>query len=215
MKTIVVVATLLCAAGVLWSPEAAQRVVVPPGPGIIAAPGQDHALTYRRWVAVTHTGDYLQQAHQFYDAAWQTRTSLFGINGTDRVADIGVYVLGRGDLYLSVFHHVEPGREQRILPGDRYFGPGPNLPSTVDDQPPEYRGETIVVVSSEPVIVTGAVIRGYNHRPFLDPDHLDLPTDRVAASQSSRILDVRQFNCSVRADFEQVAQFCRLSPREE
>jgi hypothetical protein len=166
-------------------------------------------------VAVTHTWDYLQQGHQWYEAGWETLTSLFGINGTDRVADIGVYVLGRGDLYLSVFHHLEPGREHRLLPGDRYFGPGPNLPPTADGQPPEYRGETIVVVSSEPVIVSGAVIRGYNHRPSIDPDHLDLPRDRVSNSQSSRILDVRQFDCSVRADFAQVAQFCRLSPREE
>ena len=203
------------------TPDAKQREVVPPGPGVIAAPGQNLALAYRRWVAITHTGDYLQQSHllrPYEYSLWRTLTSLFGINGSDRVADIGVYVFGDTELFLSVFHHLDPGREHRLLPGDRYFGPGALFDQHFDGQPPDYKGETIVVVSSEPVIVTGAVTRGFHthnlYEQRTNPD-LDLE-DAESRSMASRTLDVRQFDCSVPADFAKVAHFCRsLSPREQ
>jgi hypothetical protein len=138
-----------------------------------------------------------------------TLTQLVGINGTDRVADVAVYVFGEGQLFRNTFRHVPPGRELNLLPSSHYFGRTPGS-GQFDGLAPQYVGELIVVVSSEPIIVTGTVVRGYYHAPATTQE--DPTPDRESASQSSRTLDVRQFDCLVPADSMKVAQFCRLSP---
>ena len=72
-------------------------------------------------------------------------------------------------------------------------------------------GELIVVVSNEPLIVTGQVTRGFNHRTPLDAQPGDGVTFVRLPTGTSRTLDVRQYNCGDPDDFAKVAQFCRLS----
>jgi hypothetical protein len=113
-----------------------QRVVPVPNPGV-------GPLVHHRYVAVTHLREYLLQGDLLNTwGAWLTRTLLFGVNGTERVANVGVYVLGQGHVLLSLFRSIEPAHESLLLPGHRYFGSEPGSESLLDGVPPRYVGET-------------------------------------------------------------------------
>ena len=167
-----------------------------------AVPGKPTPRIFlRRWVAIAHTKDYMRvnflHGHEW--ERWQTFVHIHGINGTDQVARVGTYVLGEGQLWASQFMEIPPGQHDRLL-NFSHFGGDQGGTTGI---PPPYVGEVIVVVSNEPLIVTGDVTRGFNDFA----DHVSLRMNTAM----SRTLDVHQYNCADPADSFKVAQFCRLS----
>lgn len=166
-----------------------------------AVPGKPTPIVLRRWVAVAHTKDYMAVdfLHGHNWERWKTFVNIHGINGTDQVARVGTYVLGEGQLWASQFKEVPPGQHDRLL---NVFHFGGDQGGTTGFPPP-YVGEVIVVVSNEPLIVTGDVTRGFND--FVEHASLRMNT------AMSRTLEVHQYNCADPADRSRVAQFCRFS----
>ena len=141
------------------------------------------------YIAITHMGDYMNLRLDFIDAS---KLFLTAINGTKFTVSLSTYVIGKGDIY----DHWEtinllPGKEAQILPMEQF-------PTS-----PEYVGETVVVVSSAPLIVTGAIQRGF----FESCSDASDGRWGVGGTQI-RTLDVLQFDCSNSEDRRMVGWFC-------
>jgi hypothetical protein len=153
---------------------------------------------------VTHTIDYLvpSQLGAIANGPQFTRTTLVAINGTGTVANVATYVLGKGHVFHHAFEQIQPADEAFLLPF-AHFGSDPNAPPSEWDAPDSpYVGETIVVASDVPVMVTGAVLEGFKDLFVAE----DWATD--GSNESRRTLDVRQFDCNLPADFAKVSLFC-------
>jgi hypothetical protein len=175
------------------------------------APVQAQGLPSMRYLAVTSLRDYFGDLRSAFhsgksdESAYYTRTILVAINGSMVDASVATYVLGGGQLFRHEFTQISSGDEAALLPM-RAFGSDPNCsaPPLIDLrycrdlEIPPYIGETIVVASNVPVLVTGAVFRGFvagNNGP-------------IGVAESRRTLDVRQFDCSNPTDFQKIPRFC-------